>query len=459
MIVLRAGTYFQPDPVVLGAQDSGLTIQSYDGETAWLSGAKKLAPAWKPFNTSGQPLFVADLAGQIAELGGSIPGLRVNGLRAVRARYPNFDPEVGFGSDLSAAGYLPTTPDPPLTAVLPPWPYKNTTAYGYHQFVLGIGGACKDFTPQAGYWCGNHTQGGGGRRYGGVPGGILFDRSILPHSPYQNATGAVVQMWRPKHWSSWMFEVGAFNESSFVFAKGGFQGARGPGASGGQFYVENLFEEWDNPNEYYFDEATQKLYYFHNASAGPSIAASTFEAVGSTDLLRISGNMSQPAMNISIRGLGFRDTAYTYLHPHEMPSGGDWSLQRSGALFMEGTVGTVVDACNFSRLDSNAIMISGFNRNTTISRNEIAWTGDNAIAAWGKTRIPAADCPECAARAPGFGFDGTEGTQPRGTKIVDNLVHELGIFEKQSSLFFQAKSCQNTIKGNIFYNGPRAGIK
>jgi hypothetical protein len=43
-------------------------------------------------------------------------------------------------------------------------------------------------------------------------------------------------------------------------------------------------------------------------------------------------------------------------------------------------------------------MISGYNRNTTISRNEIAWTGDNAIAAWGKTTIPAADCPECATK-------------------------------------------------------------
>jgi hypothetical protein len=149
----------------------------------------------------------------------------------------------------------------------------------------------------------------------------------------------------------------------------------------------------------------------------------------------ILADRGNPAINITIRGIGFKDTMYTYMDPHEMPSGGDWCLQRSGAVFMEGTVGTIVDACTFSRLDSNAITISGFNRNVTISRNEIAWNGDNAIAVWGKTSIPKSDCAECAARAPGFGYDGTAGEQPRFTKVVDNYVHEIGIFEKRACMY------------------------
>ena len=60
---------------------------------------------------------------------------------------------------------------------------------------------------------------------------------------------------------------------------------------------------------------------------------------------------------------------------------------------------------------------------------------------------------------PGMGWDATDGNQPRFSKILYNFVHELGIWEKQSSFYFQAKSCQNDIiKGNIFFNGPRAGI-
>ena len=57
-----------------------------------------------------------------------------------------------------------------------------------------------------------------------------------------------------------------------------------------------------------------------------------------------------------------------------------------------------------------------------------------------------------------MGPDGTNGNQPRMINIVSNYVHELGISEKQSSFYFQAKSCSNYIYGNIFYNGPRAGI-
>ena len=58
------------------------------------------------------------------------------------------------------------------------------------------------------------------------------------------------------------------------------------------------------------------------------------------------------------------------------------SLQRSGAFFMEGTEHTLVDSCIFSRLDSNAVTISGYNRHAVVQRNEIRWTGDNAIAVW-----------------------------------------------------------------------------
>lgn len=50
------------------------------------------------------------------------------------------------------------------------------------------------------------------------------------------------------------------------------------------------------------------------------------------------------------------------------------------------------------------------------------------------------------------------GTHPMFTKITQNLVHELGAFEKQSSHVFQAKSCFTIIEGNAFFNGPRAGI-
>jgi hypothetical protein len=62
----------------------------------------------------------------------------------------------------------------------------------------------------------------------------------------------------------------------------------------------------------------------------------------------------------------------------------------------------------------------------------------------------------------GWGYtnesDGTDGQQPRFTQIARNYVREIGLIEKQSSMWFQAKTSQSILQGNIAFNGPRAGV-
>lgn len=95
-------------------------------------------------------------------------------------------------------------------------------------------------------------------------------------------------------------------------------------------------------------------------------------------------------------------------------------------------------------------MLSGYNRNTTIARNEFAWIGDSVLASWGYTAPLGGVANDSILAQYRSGIDGTGGEQPRGTVASENFVHELGHFEKQSSFWFQAKSCQNVIKRNIF---------
>ena len=45
-------------------------------------------------------------------------------------------------------------------------------------------------------------------------------------------------------------------------------------------------------------------------------------------------------------------------------------------------------------------------------------------------------------------IDGTKGDQPRGNQILRNLIHEVGIFGKQTAGYVQAMSCQTTLKHN-----------
>ena len=42
----------------------------------------------------------------------------------------------------------------------------------------------------------------------------------------------------------------------------------------------------------------------------------------------IQGSQQQPVKSVSVKGVTFKDSAYTYMEPHGVPSGGDWALQR-----------------------------------------------------------------------------------------------------------------------------------
>ena len=95
-IILRKGVYYGEQALNLTAADSGLTIQNFNGEEAWLSGAKKLKTVWKAGGADhprvgqagfdAKSVWKADLSGQGVKV---IEGLRIAQARAVRARYPN----------------------------------------------------------------------------------------------------------------------------------------------------------------------------------------------------------------------------------------------------------------------------------------------------------------------------------------------------------------------------------
>jgi hypothetical protein len=78
------------------------------------------------------------------------------------------------------------------------------------------------------------------------------------------------------------------------------------------------------------------------------------------------------------------------------------------------------------------------------------WTGGTAMAAWGRT-------DEISANGT-LGWDATAGDFPWRTTVTGNLITETGIWEKQSSCWFQAKAAQSTLTGNVCFNLARAGF-
>ena len=81
------------------------------------------------------------------------------------------------------------------------------------------------------------------------------------------------------------------------------------------------------------------------------------------------------------------------------------------------------------------------------------------MASWGYTEDTKEGIAAGHALPKGTGVDGTGGEQPRYTSIVGNVVREIGLNERQSSAWSEAKACLSHVKGNLIYNIPRAAIK
>lgn len=129
---------------------------------------------------------------------------------------------------------------------------------------------------------------------------------------------------RDGHWFSYVFLVDQYDPAtnSMGWTVGGFQGGEGS-SSAAEWNVENVFEELDYPREWYFDTATNDLYYFHNDTAGTSPPDDlAFSGTHLEQLITIIGAGSARSdtgahvENITIRGLSITGAALTTLAPH-----------------------------------------------------------------------------------------------------------------------------------------------
>jgi len=87
-IHLADGTYYLPETLVFGTEDSGVTWQANEGETPIVSGGVKLDLKWTTYKDGIlQAKVPEDLVTE---------ELFVNGERQILARYPNFDPQAKY---------------------------------------------------------------------------------------------------------------------------------------------------------------------------------------------------------------------------------------------------------------------------------------------------------------------------------------------------------------------------
>ena len=389
-----------------------------------------------------------------------------SGRRAVRARYPNGNPEDLSGhmpnGYTKAARWLP--PLTPLTqqVVLHPQlaprtqppsacPPDACTPSGpsgagppwaiFCCFYWGWNGTAENFTSGS-YW--GSMPGAPGGSTVRTPGGLVAGADWLPRlAGWRTPEEAVVHAFQGEYWGNWMFSVASVNATTgeVMFGAGGWQEARGGGA-GDYMYVENVREELDYPGEFYVDAAARRLYYCANFSDAPPAegwVAGQLEA-----LVALQGTPAMPVEGVALAGLTLAHTLPTFMHHFTASGGGDWSYFDGGAIKFSGTRNCSVAGSLFVNLGGSGVVVSGWNRGAAVVDSEFKWLGENAIASVGDASQHDCSAPDAAVG--------------EGLLVARNLGHELGLFVKQAGFFYQTMSANTTVDENVIFNGPRAGI-
>jgi hypothetical protein len=489
-IELRAGTY-RTAGIVLTHAHSGLTIQNYQGEAAIVSGAVTVPSPkdrWTVHNAVTNT-WRLDLKG-VSGLPAEAFGMRVGTRRATMARFPNGDSELGSGLSVEALPVFPREHEPVSKTTIyesnphdwpgvfwlnqpegGPLPNAGVNVGGTGHWFDAYGGLCSGRQAPYGFWCSpanprsqlpNDFQ----QAYN-MPGGFSYagtssSGDLARAANWSQPQGAVFHM-RSNFYSvqclvDTVDKIG--QKVHFDYSVGCDQGGPAPGAFP-YWFVENVLEECDSPGEFFYDSANKSLYFTFNATEKPT-GNEDFSLTRTKVIFNVTGTMAKPVRDVTIRGLVIRDAAYTYLGTtpadiHYLPASSDWTIQRSGAVLLEGTERFHFEKNCLTKCDGNGIFLSDFNRNTSISENEISWIGDNAMSAFGSmdTCLDA----NCSRKLPyPSGVDGRQGNQPRYTRVISNLVHEVGMMQKQSGAWAQHLTAATHLEGNIFLNGPHAAV-
>ena len=121
------------------------------------------------------------------------------------------------------------------------------------------------------------------------------------------------------------------------------------------------------------------------------------------------------------------------------------AIHRGAAVFVEDSRDVVVEGFAFDQVSGNAVMFSNDVADSTIRKSTFEAVGDSAIAMLGSTELM-------------LGLKGRGGLFPTNNTIEQNIVDTVGVYGKQTSAYFKAKSSANVVRNNVFMNGPRAGV-
>lgn len=277
---------------------------------------------------------------------------------------------------------------------------------------------------------------------------------------WKHPEGAYLHVMHISDWGSFHYRVTGATPEGELKLEGGWQNNRPSGLHKQNRMIENVFEELDAPGEWYYDHRERTLYYY--PMRGEDLAQAAVESAQLKELVVMRGTEAEPVSNVHLEGLELTMTRRTFMEPYEPLLRSDWMIYRGGAILMTGTTDCSVTRCSLHNLGGNAIFLSDYNERAEVSGSHIRQVGASAICLVGSAEAVRSPAFTYRETVPADSLDhtlGAKGTDyPADCVIHDNLIHEIGLYEKQVAGVEISMSRGITVSHNTICHTPRAGI-
>ena len=139
---------------------------------------------------------------------------------------------------------------------------------------------------------------------------------------WSDPTGGYLHAMHELLWGDMHWQILGKNSDGSLNMEGGWQNNRQAAIHGTFRFVENIFEELDAPEEWYYDSKNAKLYYM--PTEWLDLANASIEAARLEMLIHFDGSSQHPIKNIGLEGFVFRHVARTFMNEYEPLLRSDW---------------------------------------------------------------------------------------------------------------------------------------
>jgi hypothetical protein len=273
-----------------------------------------------------------------------------------------------------------------------------------------------------------------------------------------NPAGGYLHALHRSEWGGFSYVIKGKDENGEPVLEGGWQNNRKMGMHPAYRFVENIFEELDTLNEWYYNKLSKTLYYY--PPKGLNLSTAKIETPQLKHIFEFRGSEKHPVSNIRIQNIEITQTLRTFMENKEPLLRSDWTTYRGGAVVFEGASNCSIKGSFFNTVGGNAVYFSNYNRGNELVGCHILKAGGSGVSFVGDPK---------AVRSPSFEYnefvnfsdiDRIPGPRtnnyPKQCKVYDNLIEQTGQTEVQSA------GVQISMDINVSHNTicdlPRAGI-